>query len=196
MQVGVEDPVDEYALQHPGDQGLGEFRPLRLREGVPSLCHRHAAQPGRHHDGLAGEIVDGLRHLDEGVSRGRRANGSGVVRLPAVVELLEQRTGESSRQRLDVHRAGPRPPTLSPFGEAAQDVAVDPHIRRSPRTTHLDDDVGAVREHRSVDLGERRRGQRLRRERLQDRVGGAAPHSSWNKESNVGILHARLSLFG
>ena len=141
----------------------GRAQLVRLRDLDPvDELHRH--------DPLAGQLVVDVRDVDLGEARHAVRQPPGVVRLVAVVELLE----DAARR---TRRRSPGAPTLRAIASrrsatpasSCDDAEVGLGLGHDPRPLDLDRDERPVVERRPVDLGGRRRGERLgldRREQL------------------------------
>ena len=85
---------------------------------------------------------------------------AGVVRLVAVVELLEHALRELADDRREPDLAGDPDPPLGDAGQLLDDAQVGLGLGLDPRSLDLDRDERAVVEPGLVDLRGRRRGER------------------------------------
>ena len=173
----MEDPAQHGPLQepdHPGPDEGGGVEPggphpggVVEGEAGEALHDQHPAGdevgmgPG-HHVGL-------LPQLDQ-----RPGDVEHVLGLEAEVELLGDRLGEQLHQRRRVGQGGHRDAADQPRGDPGHDGQVLPDQPGHLGPLDLDDDVLARPEPGVVDLGDRRRRQRLGVEAGEDRLQGPA----------------------
>ena len=174
VQVAVEQPVPQPALERREQQGLDQFgavEPLFADRGDVIDAHAVDALHGQHP--LGGELPVHVGHLD--VLAQRRTMQSAVpglhgLCLEAEVELLGEVVGEVGDHVL--RRETPAQlGELDDLGEAPQDLQVGGDPAADTRPLDLHDDVLAAVQGGEMHLGDGRRGERPLLEVL-EQLGG------------------------
>ena len=168
MQVAVEQPVPQPALEHAEQQRLHQFGAVeaRLADGG-DVVDAHALDALHREYLLAGQVPVDLRHPDVLAQRGGvhvRHPGVHRLRLEPEVQLLGEVVGEVGD---DVLRGQPATQLgqLDELGAALEDLQVGGHATADARPLDLDHDLLAGVQRRVVHLGDGRRGERLLVER-------------------------------
>ena len=161
VRVAVEEPVHQDLLDDRPDEDGAELRGVEA--GRPQLVRLRDLDPVdelHRDDPLAGQLVVDGRDVDLREALHPVRQPAGVVRLVAVVELLEDALGELGDDRREPDLASDRDPPLGDAGQLLDDAQVGLGLGLDPRPLDLDRHERPVVEPGLVDLGRRRRGER------------------------------------
>ena len=123
--------------------------------------HLHAVDPLLDEHALGDMGVDHVRHDQVLVLGSEPGDQLGAVRLLDEVELAAEMGLELIGERLHLNEPGRLGVALGEGGQSAEQLQVERDLLLDPRPSHLDDDLAARAQQRSVDLRDRRTCERL-----------------------------------
>lgn len=170
MGIGMERPLNEDLAEqgvqeHPAQSLAVDAEPLDLGSGVTQADTVETLHDER---AVAREVGVHRRNADSVMRTSRCGDSRDVAGLDAEVELLAERVGEPTSEVGDVETARPVRPRFEAVAEPADHVEVPDDRFDDAWPLDLEHDGRTVEERRPVHLGERRAGDRLRVDLLED----------------------------
>ena len=145
VRVAVEEAVDQDLLDDRPDEHGAELGGVEAGGAeLVGLRDLDAVDELHGDDALAGQLVPDERDVDLGEALHPVGEAPGVVRLVAVVELLEDALGELGDDRAQAHLARDREPLLGDAGHLLHDPEVGLRLGQDPRSLDLDGDERPV----------------------------------------------------
>ena len=170
VQVAVEQPMAQPALEDTEQQCFDQFGAVEAAlADLGDIVDTHAGDSFHRQDALAGQIPVHLRHPDVAAQRGGMHVGHPRVHrlgLEAKVQFFGEVVGEVGHHVL----CGEPPPHLGQLHElrtALEDLEIGGHSATDAGPLDLDHDLFTGVQGRVVRLRDRRRGERLLVERLE-----------------------------